>query len=195
MKRLLASGHKKIYQICRCFRQDERGQRHLPEFTLLEWYGTGMDYFDLMDQCQELLQHVAGVLNMGKKMPYQGKTIDLSPPWPRLTVREAFDRFGSLTLDSAMEQNRFDEILTESVEPRLGVKKPVFLLFSGPSMGPVAGKYYCEHLKIQNCIIMDMGGTSFDVSTIINGQMTTTREGRIRNYPTGVSATEILTLG
>ena len=75
------------------------------------------------------------------------------------------------------------------------MEKPVFMLFSGPSMAPVAGKYYSEHHELQNCIIMDMGGTSFDVSTVINGQMTTTRNGRIRNYPTGVSATEILTLG
>lgn len=75
------------------------------------------------------------------------------------------------------------------------MEKPVFMLFSGPSMGPVAGKYYSEHHKEKNCIIIDMGGTSFDVSTVIDGHVTTTRDGRIRSWPTGVSATEILTLG
>ncbi|MBW2120801.1 MAG: hydantoinase/oxoprolinase family protein [Deltaproteobacteria bacterium] len=75
------------------------------------------------------------------------------------------------------------------------MEKPVFMLFSGPSMGPVAGLYFAEQNKEQNCLVIDMGGTSFDVSTVIEGRITTTRDGRILNYPTGVSATEILTLG
>jgi N-methylhydantoinase A len=75
------------------------------------------------------------------------------------------------------------------------MKKPVFMLFSGPSMGPVSGLYYAEQHQEQNSIVIDMGGTSFDVSTVINKRITTTREGRINNYPTGVAANEILTLG
>ncbi len=75
------------------------------------------------------------------------------------------------------------------------MKKPVFMLFSGPSMGPVSGLYYAEQNQEENCIVIDMGGTSFDVSTVIKKRITTTREGRINNYPTGVAANEILTLG
>lgn len=75
------------------------------------------------------------------------------------------------------------------------MKRPVSMLFSGPSTGPLAGWYFAEQEKQQNCLVMDMGGTSFDVSTVIEGQITTTRDGRILNYPTGVSAIEILTLG
>jgi len=75
------------------------------------------------------------------------------------------------------------------------MKKPVFMLFSGPSMGPISGNYYAGQNDVKNCIVIDMGGTSFDVSTVINRQITVTNEGRIRNYPTGVSANEILTLG
>jgi N-methylhydantoinase A len=75
------------------------------------------------------------------------------------------------------------------------MKKPVFMLFSGPSMGPVSGLYYAEQNHEENSIVIDMGGTSFDVSTVIEKRITTTREGRINNYPTGVAANEILTLG
>jgi len=75
------------------------------------------------------------------------------------------------------------------------MKKPVFMLFSGPAMGPVAGGYYGRQNREKDCITIDMGGTSFDVSTVVDGRITTTRDGRILNYPTGVSATEILTLG
>ncbi|MCF8069782.1 MAG: hydantoinase/oxoprolinase family protein [Desulfobacterales bacterium] len=74
-------------------------------------------------------------------------------------------------------------------------KKPVFMLFSGPSMAPVSGRYYAQKNNEKNCIIIDMGGTSFDVGTVIGELITTTREGRINQYPTGVASNEILTLG
>ncbi|MBL4928994.1 hydantoinase/oxoprolinase family protein [Fuscibacter oryzae] len=74
-------------------------------------------------------------------------------------------------------------------------KKPVFMLFSGPSMAPEAGYYFSEIEGIPNCITVDMGGTSFDVSTVLEGQITTTKDGRILNHPTGVASIEIATLG
>ncbi|WP_152047496.1 hydantoinase/oxoprolinase family protein [Aureimonas psammosilenae] len=74
-------------------------------------------------------------------------------------------------------------------------KKPVFMLFSGPSMAPEAGYYFSELEGSANCITVDMGGTSFDVSTVLEGQITTTKDGRILNYPTGVASIEIATLG
>ena len=55
MKRLLARGCSRIFQICHCFRKEEHGRLHQSEFTLLEWYHKGWNYFDLMGQCEELL--------------------------------------------------------------------------------------------------------------------------------------------
>ena len=74
-------------------------------------------------------------------------------------------------------------------------EKPVFMLFSGPSMAPAAGYYFSELDGDRSCITLDMGGTSFDVSTVVDGQITTTRDGRILRYPTGVASIEIMTLG
>lgn len=74
-------------------------------------------------------------------------------------------------------------------------RRPVFMLFSGPATGPSAGAWYAGHESARDCLVIDMGGTSFDVSTVIEGRITTTKDGRILDHPTGVAAVEILTLG
>ncbi len=123
MKRLLAADYPRLYQICRCWRGAERGRRHLPEFTMLEWYRAHADYTDLMAECEELLSALAPVGTLCR----QGRTIDLAPPWQRLTVAEAFARFTDTTPERALADDRFDEIIAGAIEPRLGRGKPVFL--------------------------------------------------------------------
>ncbi|MEJ2097154.1 MAG: EF-P lysine aminoacylase GenX, partial [Deltaproteobacteria bacterium] len=91
MKRLLAAGFTRIYQICKCFRKNERGARHLPEMTLLEWYATGIDYVGMMRQCEDLVTAVAGSLGLYQGIDYQERFISLKPPWDRMTVRRAFE--------------------------------------------------------------------------------------------------------
>ena len=123
MKRLLAAGYPRIFQICRVWREAERGERHLPEFTLLEWYRTDADYLTLMDDCEALLRFLvpAGVLQV------QGGEIALAGPWERITLADAFAAYASLPLGEALAAGRFDEILTSEVEPRLGQERPTFL--------------------------------------------------------------------
>lgn len=128
MKRLLAAGHEKIFQICKCFRKAERGRRHLPEMTMLEWYASGQTYDDLMACCEDLIRLIACKLGMGDAVGYQGATIDLSAPWPRLTVSEAFRRFGSASMERALARGRFDELMGIEIEPHLGRERPLFLI-------------------------------------------------------------------
>ena len=127
MKRLLAEGYPKIFQVCRCFRKGERGARHLPEFTLLEWYEAGKDYRHLMDRCEALVCHVARRLERGGQIAFGSHRIDLRPPWPRLTVEEAFDRYADRSLARALSENRFDEVVALQIEPQLGLSRPVFV--------------------------------------------------------------------
>jgi elongation factor P--(R)-beta-lysine ligase len=127
MKRLLAAGHEKIFQICKCFRKAERGRRHLPEMTMLEWYAVGETYLDLMTRCEELVLHISQGLGAGRTILYQGWTIDVTPPWERLTVADAFTRYGSLSMPAALAQGRFDSVMGLEIEPRLGLERPVFL--------------------------------------------------------------------
>lgn len=126
MKRLLASGYQRIFQICKCFRRQERGRNHLPEFTMLEWYTAHQNYQALMQQCEELIVFVATAV---KCLPilWQHTRISLERPWPRLAVAEAFARYGRLTMEEALRQNAFDEIMALDIEPRLGHSQPVFL--------------------------------------------------------------------
>ena len=127
MKRLLAAGYGKIFQICRCWREGERGNQHIPEFTLLEWYRSGIDYRGLMEECETLIQTVAAVIGLGEKITYRDKEIDLSKTWERISVSEAFECYSKSSPIEAMERNLFDEILIQNIEPRLGIGKPTFI--------------------------------------------------------------------
>ena len=127
MKRMMAAGYGKIFQICRCWREKERGSRHLPEFTLLEWYRAGADYQSLMDECEELIRSVARAVGLGQKIVFRGREVDLSEPWERISVKEAFHGYTQTSVTEALERNLFDEIMVQDIEPRLGVEKPTFI--------------------------------------------------------------------
>jgi len=138
MKRILAAGYPRIFQICKCFRQNERGNKHLPELTMLEWYTSGTDYFDMMTQTEDLVRLVAESIDSGKHIAYQGEKIDLKKPWPKISVAEAFKKFTSTTLEKALSQDLFDELMTSKIEPNLGRKGPVFLYDYPASFAPLA---------------------------------------------------------
>ena len=127
MKRLLAAGYPRIFQISKCFRAGERGKLHLPEFTMLEWYVAQFDYHQLMDQCQALL--IAALKDMGhdQDIVWQNKNINFAPPWERITVTDAFLKYAPVTLEEALIQDKFDEIMVEYIEPRLGIDRPTFI--------------------------------------------------------------------
>jgi lysyl-tRNA synthetase class 2 len=127
MKRLLASGFPLIFQISKCFRAGERGNLHLPEFTVLEWYVAKFDYLQLMSQCEEMIFAVVNDMGFAQDIIWQDKKINLALPWERITVQEAFKKYAPVTLEEALNKNKFDQILVDYIEPYLGVNRPTFI--------------------------------------------------------------------
>jgi lysyl-tRNA synthetase class 2 len=133
MKRLLARGCPKIFQICHCFRKGEEGLWHHEEFMMLEWYRLDADYRQLMADCNALLAFLAA--NLDKFIP-PGTNF----AWPEnvqthflaggeaLSLADAFVRYAPLTLDEAINDGTFDEELVTHIEPRLGFSRPTFLM-------------------------------------------------------------------
>ncbi len=139
MKRLLAeAGCSRIFQICKCFRNKERGDRHLPEFTMLEWYRTHCDYLALMEECEDMILEVARASGHNGYVLAQGKTVSLEKPWEKLTVSDAFVHYAPVSMTQALDQDVFDEILCRYIEPQLGLSKPVFLYDYPVELGALA---------------------------------------------------------
>jgi len=80
-----------------------------------------------MEECEVLTQSVASQIGSGGKLIYQGKELDLSSPWERVTVEEAFKQFARTSMGEALEKKLFDEVMVQEIEPCLGVKKPTFI--------------------------------------------------------------------
>lgn len=134
MKRLLAAGYPRIFQLCHCWRSAERGQKHLPEFTMLEWYRAHSDYNELMLDCEGLIRSLVPT----RKFIYQGQHIDLNASFERLTLKHAFSRYAPVSLQQAIESDRFEEHYSEHVEPQLGINKPTIIYDFPTSMAALA---------------------------------------------------------
>ena len=89
LKRLIVGGYEKVYEIGRDFRNEGVSFKHNPEFTMLEFYAAYLDYRAVMDLCEEMVSTVAREVLGTTVITYEGHTIDLAPPWRRMTLREA----------------------------------------------------------------------------------------------------------
>ena len=130
MKRLLVGGLPRIFQLGRAFRRDESGHRHQPEFTMLEWYRAYEDAESVMRDTEQLVGTATSAIDFAR---------DLSPPWPRIPVARAFETYAGIAMrDVLPDEEKFFRILTERIEPRLGIEKPVFLTEWPTSMASLA---------------------------------------------------------
>jgi len=146
MKRLIAQHRVNLYQICKCFRNGESsGRWHSPEFTMLEYYTMQADYMDSLKLTEELFAFLLG--EVGKN---GNERAELSPPFIRITMEEAFSRWAGFDLYKAAESQHsmeeearklglcpppglsvpelYDLIFIHAVEPNLKLERPVAVI-------------------------------------------------------------------
>ena len=135
MKRVLAGGLERIYQLARCFRKGEVGARHEPEFTLVEWYRAFAGSADVMADTEQLVASVAKTVLGGTILPCG---VDVAPPWPRRRVADVFEQYAKVAMDTVLpDEERFFRLFVDEVEPRLG-DGPFFLTHWPASMASLA---------------------------------------------------------
>lgn len=99
LKRLVVGGFERVFEIGRVFRNEGLSPRHNPEFTMLELYQAYADYTDLMELTESLVAELATELCGTTKLSYDGRDLDLSPPWPRATLTELVTEHTGHALD------------------------------------------------------------------------------------------------
>ena len=127
MKRLLAAGYEKIFQLTRSFRAGEHGRFHHPEFAILEWYRSGADYKQLQEDCQNMVRSVCREVAQGADLRFQGARLDFESPWDRVTVGGAFKRFAGWEPGPQPDEDRFDLDMSQKVQENLGFPAPCIL--------------------------------------------------------------------
>ncbi len=104
MKRLLVAGFERIYAICKCFRTGEHGLHHSEEFTMLEWYRAWADWRQILADTEVLVSRAVRAiqgssrLQIGDEGSGEERFVDVSPPWPQLTVAQAMERYAGVTV-------------------------------------------------------------------------------------------------
>ncbi len=96
LKRLVIGGFERIFEINRNFRNEGLSTRHNPEFTMIEWYNAYNDYHGLMDMIEEMLQQISEKLYGKLEVEFNGNTISMQGPWPRMTMQEAITAYSNV---------------------------------------------------------------------------------------------------
>lgn len=133
LKRVLVGGVPRCFSITPCFRRDESGAWHNPEFSMLEWYRSFAGYEHVIDDTEALV--VEALTSVGREsFRVRGRAISLTRPFRRMTVADAFSQFAATTPDETLDLAAHDEDeyfrrMIEKVEPAIAeLETPVFLV-------------------------------------------------------------------
>jgi len=157
LKRLIVGGFERVYEIGKAFRNEGVDRFHNPEFTILECYQAYADYHDIMALVEQMIAHAAQTITGGTQLTFAGQTVDVTPPWPRVAMRDAIlertgiDIAATTTLEemvAAIAANNLhvnrqptwakyvDELLKTYVRPTL--IKPHFIIDYPQPLSPLA---------------------------------------------------------
>ena len=122
LKRLIVGGLERVYEIGKNFRNEGIDRTHNPEFSMLELYQAYADYSDMMAIAEALYAFVAEKVNGATTLEYQGREIDLTPPWPRIPMLDAIEKYGGIDVARASDAElraackRFDSDIEPDAE-------------------------------------------------------------------------------
>jgi len=157
LKRLLVGGLDRVYEIGRIFRNEGVDALHNPEFTMMESYQAYADYRDVAEMVEQLVATVAREVLGTTSVPHGEITLELAPPWPRVTMRDALIEFAGLDFEQYRDEQRLrgwmaerrihaapeagwgkliDEVFSELVQPHL--QQPVFVTDYPVELSPLA---------------------------------------------------------
>jgi len=178
MKRLVAGGLPRIVQFCRCFRAEEDGPFHQPEFTMVEWYCAGGSLANLMRDCEAIVEVAARAVGRWPRVavpetrrgPSGGDAIALDLPFERTTVRDLLrihagvdlrgdeseaemyklaSRAGCRVAPDAAWDDVFYQLFLDRIETRLGIERPTFVLDWPVPLGALARRKPDEPLTVE----------------------------------------------
>ncbi|OGP54764.1 MAG: lysine--tRNA ligase [Deltaproteobacteria bacterium RBG_13_52_11] len=116
LKRLVIGGLERVFELNRNFRNEGVSSQHNPEFTMLEFYQSYSTYEDLMALIEEMIGEVAEQVLGSHQITYQGAALDLTPPWPRITLKESLIQYGVISrkeLETVQGGTGLEKILEE----------------------------------------------------------------------------------
>jgi len=178
MKRLVAAGYERIVQVCRCFRAEEAGPFHQPEFTMIEWYRAQGSMEDLMADCEAVIEAAARATKAWPTVPVPANrrgeggqpVLALDRPFDRRTVRELFRQYADVALrgDESVDEMRglaaragcqvaddaawddvFYQLFLDRIEPHLGSGRPMFVSDWPLPLGALARKKPGDPLTVE----------------------------------------------
>jgi len=140
MKRLLAVGFDRVFQVTRAFRDGERGDLHNPEFAMIEWYRAGVGYEAILEDCEALVHDLAVALygrEVAPAVPGVRAEVSLRRPFRRRTFRQVFAEAGVLDALALPVEARLS-VFVEQVEPGIGRHQAEFLVEYPADMASLA---------------------------------------------------------
>ncbi|MFH0958267.1 MAG: lysine--tRNA ligase [Pseudomonadota bacterium] len=152
LKRLLVGGFDRVFEINRNFRNEGISTQHNPEFTMLEFYRAYSTYEDLMDLTEEMLSSLAFEIIGSLKFKYGERDVDLTPPWPRVTVKQSLLNHGALNANEVEDRNA---VFIKALEMGVPVNKDdslgklLMAIFDEVVEGNLWGPVFVHHYPVE----------------------------------------------
>lgn len=119
LKRLIAGGYERIFEIARNFRNEGIDQTHQPEFTMIEWYEAYADYHRMMDVAEGLIKHLVKKVHGSTKLQVGKHTVDVGKKWPRMTMVDALKKYAKIDFESQTDE-QLQQLLAQNTIELIG---------------------------------------------------------------------------